>query len=201
MMQGGAFIFRLSRRPVNWRLRSVRGWVFQRLALERIMKEIRRRTRVVGAFPDGHSALMLCAARLRHVAGTQWGSRRYLNMDLLREQDLDQNIDLVEANKHPVGTAIMKAKDFIRYQCPHNVRSVHRTRIDIGDFFPCCSGIFLAPAMLVKKGTDSMSLSPESALPPPAAFSLNQGLRRPIAIADADPSSRACLFGWRAKRD
>ena len=43
-------------------------------ALERIMKEIRRRTRVVGAFPDGHSALMLCAARLRHIAGTQWGS-------------------------------------------------------------------------------------------------------------------------------
>jgi putative transposase len=40
-------------------------------ALERIMKEIRRRTRVVGAFPDGHSALMLCAARLRHIAGTK----------------------------------------------------------------------------------------------------------------------------------
>ncbi|EAQ77160.1 hypothetical protein DSM3645_15190 [Blastopirellula marina DSM 3645] len=29
--------------------------------LERIMKEIRRRTRVVGAFPDGQSALMLVA--------------------------------------------------------------------------------------------------------------------------------------------
>lgn len=66
-------------------------------ALERIMKEIRRCTRVVGAFPDGHSALMLCAARLRHVAGTQWGSRRYLNMDLLREQDLEQAIDLADA--------------------------------------------------------------------------------------------------------
>jgi len=32
--------------------------------LERIMKEIRRRTRLVGAFPDGESALMLAAARL-----------------------------------------------------------------------------------------------------------------------------------------
>ena len=31
-----------------------------------IMGEIRRRTRVVGAFPDGQSALMLVAARLRH---------------------------------------------------------------------------------------------------------------------------------------
>ena len=58
-------------------------------ALERIMKEIRRRTRVVGAFPDGHSALMLCAARLRHIAGTQWGSKRYLNIDLLKEQELE----------------------------------------------------------------------------------------------------------------
>ncbi len=44
-------------------------------ALERIMKEIRRRTKVVGAFPDGHSALMLCAARLRHIAGTKWGQK------------------------------------------------------------------------------------------------------------------------------
>jgi transposase-like protein len=35
--------------------------------LERVMKEIRRRTKVVGAFPDGQSAMMLCAARLRHV--------------------------------------------------------------------------------------------------------------------------------------
>ncbi len=66
-------------------------------ALERIMKEIRRRTRVVGAFPDGHSALMLCAARLRHVAGTQWGSRRYLNMELLRELDLERLQEMTEA--------------------------------------------------------------------------------------------------------
>jgi transposase-like protein len=51
--------------------------------LERLMREIRRRTRVVGSFPDGHSALMLSAARLRHVAGTKWGMRRYLCMELL----------------------------------------------------------------------------------------------------------------------
>ncbi len=36
--------------------------------LERILREIRRRTRVVGAFPDGQSALKLAAARLRHIA-------------------------------------------------------------------------------------------------------------------------------------
>lgn len=53
--------------------------------LERIMREIRRRTRVVGNFPDGQSAVMLVAARLRHIAGTKWGTRRYLDMDRLRE--------------------------------------------------------------------------------------------------------------------
>jgi transposase-like protein len=51
--------------------------------LERIMKEIRRRTRVIGSFPDGESALMLVAARLRHIAGSTWSERKYLNMDLL----------------------------------------------------------------------------------------------------------------------
>ena len=53
--------------------------------LERIMREIRRRSRVVGCFPDGNSALMLAAARLRHIAGTRWGTRRYMNMNRLRE--------------------------------------------------------------------------------------------------------------------
>lgn len=52
---------------------------------ERIMREIRRRTRVVGSFPDGKSALMLVAARLRHIAGTKWGTRRYLSMERLYE--------------------------------------------------------------------------------------------------------------------
>lgn len=53
--------------------------------MERLNREVRRRTRVVGAFPDGQSALMLVAARLRHVAGTRWGTRRYLDMSRLRE--------------------------------------------------------------------------------------------------------------------
>jgi putative transposase len=51
--------------------------------MERIIREIRRRTRVVGAFPDGESALMLVAARLRHIASTKWSARKYLNMELL----------------------------------------------------------------------------------------------------------------------
>ena len=46
----------------------------------RLNREIRRRARMVGTFPDGNSALMLVCARLRHVAGTQWGNKKYMNM-------------------------------------------------------------------------------------------------------------------------
>lgn len=49
-------------------------------AIERLNREIRRRTRVVGSFPDGNSALMLVCARLRHVASSQWGSKKYMSM-------------------------------------------------------------------------------------------------------------------------
>ena len=61
--------------------------------LERLMREIRRRTRVVGAFPDGRSALMLVAARLRHVAGTRWGTRKYLDMTRLEEHEHDEKFE------------------------------------------------------------------------------------------------------------
>ena len=63
--------------------------------LERIMREIRRRTNVVGAFPDGNSALMLVAARLRHISGTKWSHKRYLNMDLLREMQLEEQMKAI----------------------------------------------------------------------------------------------------------
>ena len=48
--------------------------------IERLNRDIRRRTRVVGTFPDGNSALMLVCARLRHVAGTQWSCKKCMNM-------------------------------------------------------------------------------------------------------------------------
>ena len=57
--------------------------------LERLNREIKRRTRAVGAFPDGQSALMLVCARLRHVAVTGWGIKRYMNMDHLHELDIE----------------------------------------------------------------------------------------------------------------
>ncbi|PKU98941.1 transposase [Bifidobacterium pseudolongum subsp. pseudolongum] len=59
--------------------------------IERLNREIRRRTRVVGSFPDGNSALMLVCARIRYVTDNEWSTRRYLDMSRF-----DDN--LVEAN-------------------------------------------------------------------------------------------------------
>ena len=41
-------------------------------------------------FPDGNSALILVSARLRHIAGTEWGARRYLDMERLKEQTTEE---------------------------------------------------------------------------------------------------------------
>ena len=51
--------------------------------IERLNREIRRRTRVVGSFPDGNSALMLVCARIRYVTANEWSTRRYLDMSRL----------------------------------------------------------------------------------------------------------------------
>lgn len=72
--------------------------------LERVMKEIKRRTKVVGAFPDGHSALMLSAARLRHVAGTRWGTRKYLDMQRLYELEDERRQE--EEEQARIGVAV-----------------------------------------------------------------------------------------------
>lgn len=58
-------------------------------AIERLNREIRRRTRVVGTFPDGHSALMLVCARLRHMEGSKWGSIPYISMKHLESREDD----------------------------------------------------------------------------------------------------------------
>ena len=56
-------------------------------AIERLNREIRRLTRVVGTFPDGKSALMLVTARLKYIAENEWGRRRYLDVSLLEERE------------------------------------------------------------------------------------------------------------------
>ena len=58
--------------------------------IEQVNPEIKRRTRAIGAFPDGQSALMLVCARLRYVAGTDWGAKRYLNMQHLFELEKEE---------------------------------------------------------------------------------------------------------------
>lgn len=62
-------------------------------AIERLNREIRRRSRVVGTFPDGNSALMLVCARLRHVVNSQWGSKLYMNMKHLDSFNAEDVLD------------------------------------------------------------------------------------------------------------
>ena len=54
---------------------------------------IKRRTKVVGTFPDGESALMLVCARLRHITSSVWGAKRYLNMEHLRSMEKEREIE------------------------------------------------------------------------------------------------------------
>lgn len=65
-------------------------------AIERLNREILRRTRVVGAFPDGRSALMLVCARLRYVEDSQWGCKQYLNMKHLETMNMEEKYGGIE---------------------------------------------------------------------------------------------------------
>ena len=56
-------------------------------AIGRLNREIRRRTRVVGTFPDGKSALMLMTARLKYIVENEWDRKRYLDVSLLEEKE------------------------------------------------------------------------------------------------------------------
>lgn len=69
--------------------------------IERLSREIRRRTRVVGSFPDSNSALMRFCARLRHVVGTQWGNKKYMNMKRLKTAFEDASLiaDFISTKK------------------------------------------------------------------------------------------------------
>ena len=60
--------------------------------IEMLNREICRCTRAVGSFPDGNSALMLVCARLRHIASTQWGNKKYMNMKHLEATVEDASI-------------------------------------------------------------------------------------------------------------
>ena len=67
--------------PEHWRrIRMNNG-------IERINREIRRRTRAIGTFPDGNSALTLVTARLKYMAEHEWGKRSYLDISKLEEMN------------------------------------------------------------------------------------------------------------------
>ena len=59
--------------------------------IERLNREIRRRTRVVDGFPDGNSALMLVCARIRYVTAKGWSTRRYPDMSRLYDSLVGAN--------------------------------------------------------------------------------------------------------------
>ena len=61
--------------------------------IERLNREIRRRTDAVGVFPDGNSALMLVCARLRYVSSSDWGTKKYLNMERLYEAERQRRVE------------------------------------------------------------------------------------------------------------
>lgn len=65
---------------------------------ERVNREIKQRTKAIGAFPDEQSALMLVCARLRYAAASDWGSKRYLNMDHLFRMELMNNTETAEVS-------------------------------------------------------------------------------------------------------
>ena len=76
---------------------STQNWTRIRTnnTIERLNREIKRRTRSIGAFSDGQSALMLVCARLRHIAGTQWGIKRYMNMEHLSHMGEDLQSEII----------------------------------------------------------------------------------------------------------
>ena len=60
--------------------------------LERLNREIRRRTRVVGSFLNSSSTLMLVCTQLHHVASPQRGNKKYMNVKHLEATFEDTSI-------------------------------------------------------------------------------------------------------------
>ena len=65
--------------PEHWRCLRTNN------LLERLMREIRRRTRVVGAFPDGKVGADAGGGPATTCRRNEWGTKRYLQMNRLAE--------------------------------------------------------------------------------------------------------------------
>jgi hypothetical protein len=62
------------------------------LNIQQTTRMILAKEKVMSTDPDGNSALMLVCAQLRHVAGTQWGNKKYMNMKHLETAMEDVSI-------------------------------------------------------------------------------------------------------------
>ena len=92
--------------------------------IERLKREIRRRTRGVGSFLDGNPGLMLVCARLNHVAGSQWGNKKYMNMKYLEVALEDTSLfargckpiyaKLLKLPVHPIFLVSLRENDIIK---------------------------------------------------------------------------------------
>ena len=47
--------------------------------LRTILRKLRERTRVLGAISNSETAVLLLAARARHIMRVTWGGRRFVN--------------------------------------------------------------------------------------------------------------------------
>ena len=53
---------------------------------------------------------MLLSARLRHVAGTVWSTKRYLNMSLLKETEMVEKEVVCQLRTRPLGRGSVALK-------------------------------------------------------------------------------------------
>ena len=84
-------------------------WIHTHNAIERLNREIRRRTRAIDCFLDGNSARMLVCARLCYVAGTQWDCKKYMTMKHLDDVEHTE----ITARPRQVAHGNPLAKDFV----------------------------------------------------------------------------------------
>jgi hypothetical protein len=84
---------------------------------------------VVGAFPDGQSALSLAAAWLRHIASTAWSTKRSLNIGLPKDQQMRGVYHHLSQRRTPLSPNQMCEK-FGTLPRLHHPRETRRWRID-----------------------------------------------------------------------
>ncbi len=70
--------------------------------------------RIIGAFPDGYSAMMLVGARLRHISTTKWGTFQSLNL-----ANFIKRCKLTEEQQFVRNKCAQKIRTLPFYEPPH----------------------------------------------------------------------------------